>query len=160
MNSILIGREKKEKTIKRHTKLRSAVYSNSLAMTNQKVSVITTRIGAMTFRWHFAFYLEDSSLTRIFEIQRKWPKLKIAGVFFLINRHTAFNTLILYCNDWRLPYHVSILIYIFTFHELRIKSRFVLICRGQFFHFYFFYLCIYWFWHTIFLLVTFFLKCL
>ena len=45
---------KKEKTIKRHTKLRSAVYSSTLAMTNKKVSVITTRIGAMTFRRHFA----------------------------------------------------------------------------------------------------------
>ena len=36
----------------------------------------------------------------------------------------------------------------------------MLICRGQFFHFYFFYLGIYWFWHTILLWCTFFLKCL
>ena len=92
-----------------------------------------------------------------FEFLKNGWNLKIAGVFFLIN---PFNTLILYYNDWRLPYHVSILIYIFTFHKLRIKSWFVLICRGQFFHFYFFYLCIYWFWHTILLLVTFFLNCL
>ena len=50
---VLIGREKKEKTIKRHTKLRSAVYSNSLAMNNQKEGVITTRIDSMTFLFHF-----------------------------------------------------------------------------------------------------------
>ena len=41
---------KKKKQFRIHTKFRSAVYSNSLAITNQKMGVITTRIDAMTFR--------------------------------------------------------------------------------------------------------------
>ena len=60
---------KKEKTIKRHTKLRSAVFSNSFAMTNQKVGVITTRIGAMTFLdiSHFTWRIHPSHEFCIFE---------------------------------------------------------------------------------------------
>ena len=53
MNSILIRKDKKEKTIKRHTKLTSTVYSNSLAINNQKMGVITTRIDEMTFCFRF-----------------------------------------------------------------------------------------------------------
>ena len=48
----IIWEIKKEKTINRHTQFRSAVYSNSVAINNQKVGVITTRIDAMTFRFH------------------------------------------------------------------------------------------------------------
>ena len=55
LNSTLFGREKKN-TIRRHTKLRSVVYSNSLVMNNQNVGVITTRLDAMTFRFHFVEY--------------------------------------------------------------------------------------------------------
>ena len=62
LNSILFGREKKEKTIKRHTRLRSAVYSNSLAMNNQKVGVITTGIDAMKFRSIFKIFARCSKL--------------------------------------------------------------------------------------------------
>ena len=136
MNSILIGGEKKEKTIKRHTKLRSAVYSNSLAMTYQKMRVITTENRcdyiSVTFflntvvinldRWVPFF----SNFEFLKSSENGWNS-KIAGVFFLINRYTAFNTLILYYNDWRLPYHIIILIFIFTFHKLRLQSRFVVV---------------------------------
>ena len=48
-------------------------------------------------------------------------------------------------------------------HKLRIKSRFVVLIFFKtriFTHFYYFFLCIYWFWHTILLWCTFFLKCL
>ena len=46
-------KREKEKTIRMHTKLRRAVYSNSLAMNNQKMGVIMTRNDATTFRFQF-----------------------------------------------------------------------------------------------------------
>ena len=142
MNSILIGREKKEETIKRHTKLRSAVYSNSLAMTYQKMGVITTenRCDYISVTFFFKYSCDQfrplSSIFSNFEFWKMWKsqgnpakmadsetlKLKITGVFFLINRHTAFYTLILHWYNWRLSYHISIVIYIFFAHKLRIKQ--------------------------------------